>query len=559
MEEQTMPSRRQIGRRDAMTQPARSPAARRAHAGRIGGLALGLLLGAAAAVVPAAAQTLRIGMKASLDGSDPHQSYSPNRNVQMHVYESLTAQDQYLQAIPGVAESWRVINDTTWEFKLRDGVTFHDGSPLTVADVAFSARRAQAATGIRTYASTLRAIASVDEVDARTLRITTDGPAPYLPNALTSLMIVNARLSEGATEADFNGGRAAVGTGPYRWVRFTPGSDVTIERAQRHWAPPEPWERVVYRFVPNDSARVSALLAGDVDVIDAVPPALYNRVRSDSRSRLVTATSGFNFYMYIDSGRDRSPFVTGLDGQPLDRNPLQDRRVRLALSHALNRTALAERAMEGGAEPAGQIAPQGFIGHVPDLGIPAYDPALARRLLAEAGYPQGFGLTIQCTADRFAGDARSCQAMGQMLTAIGIKTEVEALPASIYFRRANRNPASGGPEFSVSFSMYFSTTGVAAEGLTTILRTYNPELRHGPSNRGRYSDAVLDGLLDRIEATLDDARREDLVQQAVRRAMTEAAIVPVFYVRSAWGTTPNLTLTPRGDQYTMATGIRPAR
>jgi peptide/nickel transport system substrate-binding protein len=515
-------------------------------------------LACALATLPAGAQTLRIGMKAAVDGSDPHQSYSPNRNVQMHVYESLTAQDEYIRPVPQLAESWRVVNETTWEFRLREGVTFHDGSPLTVADIAFSARRAQDARGLRTYASTLRAINTVEEVDARTLRITTHGPAPLLTSVLPVLMIVNARATEGATEEDFNGGRAAIGTGPYRWVRFTPGSDVTIERAPRHWAPPEPWQRVVYRFIPNDSARVSALLAGDVDVVDAVPPALYGRVRSDQRSRLVTATSGFNFYIYIDSGRDRSPFVTGPDGQALDRNPLRDRRVRLALSHAINRVGLAERAMEGGAEPAGQIAPAGFIGHVPDLPVPGHDPARARALLAEAGYPNGFGLTIHCTADRFAGDARSCQAIGQMLTSIGIKAEVEALPTAIFFRRANRGPP-GGPEFSASLSMFFSTTGVASEGMSNILRTWNPDLGHGPANRGRYSDPVLDGLLAEVERTMDDARREQLTQQAVRRAMEEAAIIPVFFVRSGWGTTRNLTLTPRGDQYTMATGIRVAR
>ncbi|BDG74748.1 ABC transporter substrate-binding protein [Roseomonas fluvialis] len=520
-------------------------------------LLLALLVACAA---PAQAQTLRIGMKAAVDGSDPHQSYSPNRNVQMHVYESLVNQDQYLQPLPGLAESWRVIDDTTWEFRLRDGVAFHDGTPLTAADIAFSLRRAADARGLRTYSAQLRSFASVEEVDARTVRIRTRGPAPLLHVNLTTIMIVSAAaVGANATEEDFNGGRAAVGTGPYRWVRFTPGSDVTLERAPRHWGPPEPWQRVVFRFIPNDSARVSALLAGDVDVVDAVPPALYGRVRSDQRSRLHTATSAFNLYMYIDSGRERSPFVTGADGQPLDRNPLQDRRVRLALSHAINRAALAERAMEGGAEAAGQIAPQGFMGHVPGLPIPTFDPPRARALLAEAGYPQGFGLTIHCTSDRFAGDGRTCQALGQMLTAIGIRTEVEAIPSSIFFRRANRAPAAGGPEFSVSMSMFASTTGAASEGMNNILRTYNPDLSHGPANRGRYSDATLDGLLGQIERTMDDAQREALTQQAVRRVMEEAAIVPIFFVRSGWGTARNLTLIPRGDQYTMATGIRVAR
>lgn len=505
------------------------------------------------------AQNLRIGMKAASDGSDPHQSYSPNRNIQMHVYEALVFQDQNLWPIPGLAEAWRVIDDETWEFRLREGVKFHDGTPLSAGDVAFSLRRAAAARGLRTYSAQLRSVVDVQVVDSRTVHIKTRGPAPLLPNNLASIMIVSAAaVGADATEDDFNGGRAAIGTGPYRWVRFNRGQDVVLERAPAHWSAPEPWQRVVFRFIPNDSARVSALLAGDVDVIDAVPPALYGRVRTDQRSRLLTATSGFNFYLYIDSGREKSPFVTTSDGQPLDRNPLRDRRVRLALSYALNRTALADRAMEGGAEAAGQIAPAGFIGYVPDLGLPAFDPQRARNLLSEAGYPQGFGLTLHCTGDRFAGDARSCQAIGQMFTAIGIKTEVEALPAAIFFRRANRG-VNGEPEFSVSASMFFTTTGAASEGMSTILRSHNPERGHGASNRGRYSDPELDRLITEIEVTLDDARREQLTQQAVRRAMQQAAIIPVFFVRSAWGMTRHLTVTPRGDQYTMATGIRTAR
>jgi peptide/nickel transport system substrate-binding protein len=513
-------------------------------------LALLLLLSGAAQ-----AQELRIGMKAAVDGSDPHQSYSPNRNVQLHVYEPLYFQDSNLHPIPGLAETGRPIAPTVWEFRLRPGVTFHDGSPLTAADVIFSVQRAKDAQGLRTYASLLRSITAMEAVDDQTLRITTSSPTPMLPAYLTSVGIVSAAATgSNAAETEFNGGRAAIGTGPYRWVRFSQGDSVVIERAPHYWGPPEPWQRVTYRFIPNDSARVAALLAGDVDVIDAVPPSLYARVRSDPRSQLVTAVSGFNFYMSLDSSRAVTPFVTGEDGRPLDRNPLRDLRVRRALSHAINREALAARSMEGGAVAAGQIAPAGFIGNDPDLPLPAYDPALARRLLAEAGYPRGFGLTIQCTADRFAGDIRSCQAIGQMFTAIGIRTTVEGLPTAVFFRRA-RGPG-GVSEFSAALAMFFSTTGVATEGMNTLLRTENAALGHGPQNRGGYSDSVLDGLLAEAEREMDDAGREALTRRAVRRVMEQAALVPVFFVQSGWGTRRGLTLTPRGDQYTMATGIR---
>jgi peptide/nickel transport system substrate-binding protein len=339
-------------------------------------------------------------------------------------------------------------------------------------------------------------------------------------------------------------------------VRFNNGADVTLERAPNYWGAAEPWERVVYRFIPVDSARIAALLAGDVDVVDAVPPGLYSRVRSDARSRLVTATSAFNNYAYIDSGREASTYVTGADGQPLNPNPLRDVRVRRALSMALNRAALSERAMENGAVPSNQIAPPGFNGHDPSLPPLAYDPAGARALLAEAGYPQGFTLGIHCTSNRFAGDARVCQAVGQMFTAIGIRTEVEAVPTATFFRRGASGGPNRTPEYSVSLSMFATTTGMAAEGMTSIIRSYNPQLGHGASNRGRYSDAVLDGLLTAAESEMNDAKRQEATFAAVRRAMDQMAIIPIFFVQSAWGMTRDITLVPRGDQYTMATGIR---
>ncbi len=518
-----------------------------------------LALAALVLAAPAAAQELRIGMKAAVDGSDPHQSYSPNRNVQLHVYEPLVFQDPVLRPIPGLATAWRAVDDTTWEFTLREGVRFHDGTPLTPGDVIFSILRAKAATGLRTYAPQVRDVTTVEALDARTIRIRTRRPVALLPSALASIAIVSAVATGAeASEEAFNGGRAAIGTGPYRWVRFTPGASVVLDRAPTHWsAQREPWERVTFRFIPNDSARAAALLAGDVEVIDLVPPSLYGRITEDQRTRLQTETSGFNLYMSLDSHREVPLHATRMDGQPLDRNPLRDARVRRAISHAINRPALAERAMQGGAEPSNQIAPGGFIGHDRDLPPLAYDPALARRLLAEAGWAQGFAMTVHCTADRFPGDARLCQAIGQMLTAIGIKASVETLPAAVFFRRANGG-ANGEPEFTAPVSMFFSTSGVAAESMTSLLRTQNPGLGHGASNRGRYADPALDALLSRIEATFDDAAREALMREAARTAMASQGVVPIVWIRSAWGMQRGLRLTPRGDQYTMATGIRAA-
>ncbi|MGG5809650.1 ABC transporter substrate-binding protein [Falsiroseomonas sp. CW058] len=515
-----------------------------------------LMLSGIAAQAPA--QELRIGFKAAVDGADPHLNYTPNRNVQLHVWEPLALQDPFMRLLPGAATSWRAIDDTTWEFTLREGLRFHDGTPVTAEDVVFSVRRARDVTGIRTFIAQTRNVESVEAKDARTVLVRTRGPAPLLPHQMAVVAIVSARGAEGATEADFNGGRAAMGTGPYRWVRLSPGQEVVIERAASHWREPEPWQRVSFRFIGNDSARVAALLAGDVDVIDQVPPSLYARVRESERSQLVGTTGLFTLYMYLDHHRDRVAFATGADGQPLDRNPIRDPRIRQAMNLAINRAALAERAMEGGAEPIGQFAARGFIGHEPSLGIPPFDPARARALLAEAGHPNGFNLTIQCTNDRFAGDARTCQAVAQMFTAVGIRTTVEALPSSVFFRRANG--AQGmDPEFTAFLAIFASSTGVGSESMTTILRTRDPVRGAGSLNRGRYSNPAFDAALDRVDSAFDEAERDRLSGIAARIAMEDNAILPIFALRATYGVRRGLTITPRGDGYTFATTIRATR
>ncbi|WP_170979377.1 ABC transporter substrate-binding protein [Roseomonas sp. HF4] len=518
--------------------------------------ALAVLLGAGA--MPATAQTLRIGFKASMENADPHISFTPNRNAQLHVWETLLAQDATLRPRPLLAESWRAIDPLTWEFRLRRDAVFHDGTPFTSADAAFSILRAKAATGPRTYASAVRNVTAVETPDAHTLILRTSAPTPLQPDFLVAIAMVSARAAEGATEADFNGGRAAVGTGPYRWGRWTPSQDIVFERNDAWRGTREPWARVQIRFVPNDSSRVAALLAGDLDVIDTVPTGLHERIRENPATRLVRGNSIFTLYFYLDMMSEQATNVTGPDGQPLAQNPLRDLRVRRAISLAINRRALAERVMEGGAEATSQVAAPGFVGHVPGLPIPDHDPARARALLAEAGFPRGFGMTIHCTQDRFAGDARTCQAIGQMLTAIGIRTAVEPLPMPIYLRRSATLLPGGQPDLSAHLAMFGSSSGIASESLNALLRTQNAARSQGIWNRTRFSNAEFDALMDRVDREFDPDARERLMQDAIRWISDNLPLVPVFHVGASWGMRRGLDMAPRGDQYTLATGVRPA-
>ena len=233
---------------------------------------------------PARAQELRIALKAAVDSADPAQLYTPNRNVHLQVYEPLIQQDDQSHLLPGLALSWRIVDPLTWELKLAEA-QFSDGTAFGAEDVMFTIRRIQVSEGTRTYRIYTRDIAAMEAPDAHTLLIHTSTPAAGLPVNLTAFGIVSARAAKDATAEDFNGGRAAVGTGPYRWVRYLPGQSVSLARNERYRGGAVPWATVEYRFVPNDSARVAALLAGDVDVIDTVPPNLFERVRGDARTR----------------------------------------------------------------------------------------------------------------------------------------------------------------------------------------------------------------------------------------------------------------------------------
>lgn len=527
----------------------------RGGGGELRAVLAALLLLGAGVWGPASAQELRIGLKAAVDSADPAQLYTPNRNVHLQVYEPLVAQDAQSKLLPGLAVSWRSVDPLTWELKLRPGVLFQDGSPFTAEDVMFTIRRIQVSEGLRTYRIYTRDIVAMEAPDPLTVVLRTRQPAAGLPVNLTAFGIVSARAAKDAGAEDFNGGRAAVGTGPYRWVKLTQGQSVVLERNPGWWGGTAPWARVEYRFIPNDSARVAALLAGDMDVIDTVPPNLFERIESDARTRLVTTVSSFTLYLQLDQFRDVSPFVTLGEGRRGPPNPLRDVRVRQAMSLALNRVSIARGAMEDGAVPAGQFMPPGFDGHDPGVTPRVADVARARRLLAEAGYPQGFGLTVHCTNDRYVGDAKVCQTVAQMLGAAGIRTAVETLPAAVFFRRAGN--ATTEPEFSAQMAIFSNLVGVGIETMNSLVFTVDATRGYGSSNRGRYSSAGLDASLSAAMAAFDPSEQERLVRAAVRQAIEDVAVIPIFHMKASWGLRRGLGLVARGDQNTFANDVRP--
>jgi peptide/nickel transport system substrate-binding protein len=257
----------------------------------------------------------------------------------------------------------------------------------------------------------------------------------------------------------------------------------------------------------------------------------------------------------MDQFREDSPFAKSKDGGSV-KNPLMDVRVRKAISKAINRDAIVSKVMEDIAVKAGQLLPEGFFGRSPSLSPEAYDPEGAKKLLAEAGYGDGFKLTIHGPNDRYINDAKIAEAIGQMLTRIGIETEVVTMPRSVYFKRASRGGEGGQPEFSFILVGWGSGTGEASSPLKSLLHTYDKGRGFGASNRGRHADGEVDKLIEDALATVDNAKRQGLLAKATELAIGQnQGIIPLHYQVNTWAAKKGIKYRPRTDERTAAYGV----
>lgn len=523
----------------------------------------------AAATAPfsgALANELKIALSSEPTSADPHyHKQTANDALSAHVFESLINRDANMKLIPGLATAWKNIDPLTWQLDLRKGVTFSNGEPFTSKDVLFTVcRTLNNKTNITaSYTQASKVFADVQTPDDHTVILKTKRPFPLLPAELArqlpiiwngivphDKLVFDPEKGCGVTgqwpsNTEFNSGKDAIGTGPYVLKSYVPGTGIELQRNENYWGNKPEWTTVKLLPVPNAGARMTGLLAGDYDVIENPAARDLPRLKSNPEFGFTSKPSTRLVFFQLDAGRAESPFVKAPNGK----NPLQDVRVRKALNMAVDRNAISERIMAGMATPTTQYMPSDMFGALPEDPVVKYDPEAAKKLLAEAGYPDGFELTISTTNNRYINDSQVAQAVAQFFSRVGVKTSVDAMPSSVYFpKRAKR-------EFSVAIGGWPSETGEASALFSLWVATTDRPNAIGTSNYGGYSDPAFDKVFLEAFTTVDDAKRKQLLQESTRMALEGVPLIPLHFESTIWAYKKGLSYEGRRDQYTIAMSV----
>jgi peptide/nickel transport system substrate-binding protein len=514
-----------------------------------------LLLGtAAAALVGGAAWSadLNIGVQTEPSAIDPHFHNNPwTLMVMQHFFGTITEQDEKQRIVPGLAEKWELIDDNTWEFKLRSGVTFQDGSPLTVDDILFTVERSQDVPGSPTNTGRFLTLSGkkYSKIDDLTFQVATENPYPTMASDLSVTHIISEKNGKGATTADYASGKATIGTGPYKFTEWLRGDRVVMEANPNFWAGKPKWDKVTLKTLASGPTRVAGLLSGTVDVIDNVPTEDIETLKGNAKVNVFIEPSSRVIWMRLDMNRDLSPDVKTMGGEVMFPNPLRDWRVRRALAKAIDRDAMVSRVMSGSAIPAGQYIPPGSHGHNPDLKPEPYDPEGAKKLLADAGYGDGFQLVVTSADNRYPNDTNIVEAIAQNLNRIGIKATVRIVPSQGFPSRTRDG------EFSFAISSWGSNTGDGADILYYGFHSFRPDLKLGGANFLRNINRRLDEAVRPVVNEMDFDERERMIRDAFAITVNDVGGIPVHWQGNIVATRKDLKIQVRADQWILAENV----
>lgn len=502
---------------------------------------------AAATVVaaPVHAQTLRWAAQNDILTMDPHsQNHATTNAILMHAYEGLTRYGVNREVEPALATKWTFVSPTQVRFELRKGVKFHDGTPFTADDVVFSFQRIRQPQG--TMQIYVTGINEIRKIDDHTVDMILSGPNPILLRNIIDFRIMSKAWAEKnkttntqdykAKEENF-ASRNVMGTGPYKITGWQPEQRITMTINNDWWDKhTNNVKEVVYTPIKSDPTRVAALLAGDVDLLTDLPTQDVARLRNDSKLKILDGPEVRTIYLAPDIGSPELKY-SNVKGK----NPFADKRVRQALSMAIDREAIRRNTMRGLSIPAGIMVAPGVNGHSPDIDTPPKaDSEGAKKLLAEAGYPDGFEVRLNCPNNRYVNDEEICQNIVAMWARIGVKAQLVA-----------ENMATFSQKFqNFDSSLYLLGWGVATYDaqytLQSLIRTRTSGA-DGNFNFSKISDPQIDRLVDAMKSETDTAKRNAMIREALVRTRDEVLTIPLHHQMRPWAMKQSVTTIHRSD------------
>ena len=500
----------------------------------------------AAGCIAAGAQTVRIGNAGDALSMDPH---SFNETVQLSVvsnmYEPLVGRNKDLSLAPVLATKWEQTSPTVWRFTLRQGVKFHDGTPFTADDVVFTFKRTQLeGSNVQTYTNSVKDVRKIDDF---TVEVETKEPAPILPSMISQMFIVNKKWMEANNAVNPVDRRKGIentasfkanGTGPYSLKERQPNVRTVFVRNNNYWGKIDGnVQEVVYTPIANDATRVAALLSGQVDVIDPVPVQDLDRINNSSSTRVVTGPELRAIFLGMNQSRDEL-----MGSSVKGKNPFKDKRVRQAFYQAIDIDGLHKQVMRGSSGNLATLIGKGVNGFDPDIKRLPYDPTAAKKLLTEAGYPDGFELSMNCSNDRYINDSRICQTVAANLAKIGVKVQLQAETKGTYFPRLMRRETN-------FYILGWTPTTYDAHNPLLALMVCDSGKGAGEFNYGGYCNPKVDALTTQIQTETDAAKRGAQIHEALKIVADDVGYLPLHQQFMNWGVSKNVELVQMADGF----------
>ncbi|WP_106751225.1 ABC transporter substrate-binding protein [Pannonibacter carbonis] len=485
----------------------------------------------------ALAKDITIGLTSDAVHMDPQAGEELSSNIMYyHLYDPLVRRSADLEFGPGLAESWKLADDTTWVFTLRDGVKFHDGDTLKASDVVFTLERLKKSLMANLAAN----IESFRAIDDRTVEIKTFRPYAALPNDLAAILIMSEDHVKKVGDAiDMQ----PVGTGPYKLGEWVKEDRIVLEAFDGYYMGEAKVDKVTFRPITNPATRTAALLTGELDIVQDLAVRDVARVKETKGFEVVTRPSLLNLVLALDM-REKSPTIEG-------KNPMTDQRVREAMARAIDVTTLSRAIMNGLSTPSAQYVPASHIGHLDGADFRQmypFDVEKAKALMAEAGYPNGFTLTLDATNNRYVNDAQIAQALASMLAKINVTVKLNLMPKSNFFGYI-RVPSDNS---SFIMSGWDVPSGDAGSMYGVMFYSRGKKEGYGQVNRGSYSNPEVDALIDKADSTPRVEERDAHLQKVTEILMKDIPMIPVHYEQDIYAARDGVDFKPRTDKFIWA-------